>query len=151
VPIGTASKTAATDVAAITAPQNAEHAASATPFSLPAQPSHVPDIGISFDIGISLAVAVAGLKPMSGPAKPCVTRPTAKTKADSKADMRRGFPNSISHTSNWRMSLPRVRGSAIDQDPRILTLAIASLSHSHAFVRMGARCLAAAQTQQSRA
>ena len=97
VSIGTASKTAVTDGAAITAPQKAEHAAGATPFSSPAQPSHFPDMGVSPDMGMDMSVAAvsADLTTISGPAKPCVTRPKAKTKADSKADIRRVFSHSI--------------------------------------------------------
>jgi hypothetical protein len=94
VSIGTVSKTIAIDGKLNTAPQKAEQAAGATPFSSPAQPSHLPDIGMSF-IGMSLAVVIADLEPMFGPAKPCVTRPTAKTKAESKADIRRVFSDSI--------------------------------------------------------
>src|SRR5437660_7797761 len=47
---GTASRTAATKGIAITAPQKAEHAVSAMPFSSLAQPLHLPCIGPSLDI-----------------------------------------------------------------------------------------------------
>jgi len=108
--IGTASIAAVTDGATITAPQKAEHAASATPFWSLAQPSHLSGMGRSTDIGMLSAVALAGsepvsveptpaepmpAEPMSWPAKPCVTRPTAKTRADSKAVIRRVFSGSI--------------------------------------------------------
>ena len=101
VSIGTASKIAITEGAAITALQKAEHAAGATPFSSPAQPSHLPDMDaspgmdMSASMGISVAAAIADLTTMSEPAKPCVTRPAAKTKADSKADIRRVCTDSM--------------------------------------------------------
>jgi hypothetical protein len=91
--MGPASKTAANDGTAITALQKAEHAAGAMPFSSPAQSSHLPgmspDMGMSLEIAVSLAATIADFRAISGPAKPCVTSPTAKTKADSKADIRR--------------------------------------------------------------
>ena len=93
--IGTASTTAATDGIAITALQNVEHATGATPFSSPAQPSHFPDIGMSLDIGMSFAADMADLTTMSGAAKPCTTSPAVKTRAVSKADIRRILHHNI--------------------------------------------------------
>jgi hypothetical protein len=89
------SKITAIDGNAITALQKAEHAAGPTPFSSPAQPSHLPDIGKSFDMGMLAAAVTADLKPISGPVKPCMTSPTAKTKATSTAEIRRIFANGI--------------------------------------------------------
>lgn len=76
-----------------TALQKAEHTAGARPFSLPAQPLHLPDMGMSPEIGILLCMLVADLTMMSGPLKPCATKPTAKTNVASKAGMRRIFPD----------------------------------------------------------
>src|SRR5438128_278945 len=56
---GTASRTAATKGIAITAPQKASQPVGTTPFSSPAQPSHLPDMGMSPDIGISCAAVMA--------------------------------------------------------------------------------------------
>jgi hypothetical protein len=89
------SKTTAIDGNAITALQKAEHAAGPTPFSSPAQPSHLPDIGKSFDMGMSLAAVATDLTAISGPVKPCATSPAAKTKATSTAEIRCIFANGI--------------------------------------------------------
>jgi hypothetical protein len=100
---------------AITASQSAEHAAGPIPFSSPAQPLHLPDMGMPdmgmpdmgmpdmgmpdmgmldigmLDIGRSFAATTADLSRMSGLPRPCATSPTAKTKAASKLNMRRSF------------------------------------------------------------
>jgi hypothetical protein len=90
-----ASKTTAADETAITALQQAEHAISAVPFSCPAQPSHLPDMGMSVDIGISVAMGVANVEPKSKPTNPCNTRPAAKTRVARIAEARRSFTNAI--------------------------------------------------------
>jgi hypothetical protein len=76
----------ATDGIAIKALQQAEHAISATPFSCPAQPSHLPDIGMSVGIGISVAMEVDDVDPMSMLANPCMTRLAAKMSAATIAE-----------------------------------------------------------------
>jgi hypothetical protein len=90
-----ASKAKATDGAAITALQKAQQAIGPMPFSWPAQPSQLSDIGMSVGIGISVAIEVADVEPMSKPANPCKMRPTAKIRAATIADARRILSNLI--------------------------------------------------------
>src|SRR6516164_2018709 len=93
---GTTERTAVTGEG-ITVPQNAEQTACAKPFSSPAHPSHLP--GMSPDIGMSLARAMAELVIMFRPPRPCVERPMAKTIAISAAETRRIFPNDMAAQS----------------------------------------------------
>jgi hypothetical protein len=88
-------KTTAIEGTAITALQKTEHAIGPMPFSWPAQPLHLPDMDMSVGIGISLAMEVDDMEPMSKPAKPCMTRPAAKMRAARIAETRRSLMNAI--------------------------------------------------------
>lgn len=90
-----AAKTAAADGTAIMALQKAEQAAGAVPCSSPAQPLHLPGIGMSPDMGMSVVAVTADLTTVCGPAKPCAASPTAKTRAASNVDIRRILRDSI--------------------------------------------------------
>jgi hypothetical protein len=86
-------KTKATDGIATKALRQAEQTISGMLFSCPAQPSHLPDMGMS--VGISVAMEVADAEPMSKSANPCMTRPAAKMRAATIAEARRSFMNAI--------------------------------------------------------
>ena len=71
---------------AITAPQNAEQAAGAIPFSSPMHPLHLPGIGALTGIDISVSAALTpDVTVISGRPTPCVVKPTAKTMDINKA------------------------------------------------------------------
>lgn len=71
---------------AITAPQNAEQTAGATPFSSPMHPLHLPGIGAFSGIDVSISAAVMlDFRDILGSPTPCVISPTAKTMAITKA------------------------------------------------------------------
>ncbi len=70
-------------------PQQAEQGVAAIPFSSPAHPLHLPDMGIPLDMGIAFAVLEADLTIMSEPSEPCASNPAAKTNTARKAGIRR--------------------------------------------------------------
>ena len=70
----------------ITALQNAEQTAGATPFSSPMHPLHLPGIGALTGIDVFISAAVMlDFRDILGRPRPCVVRPTTKTMAITKA------------------------------------------------------------------
>jgi len=71
---------------AITAPQNAEQTAGATPFSSPMHPLHLPGIGALTGIDASISTALMpDVAAMLGRPTPCIVNPMAKTMDINKA------------------------------------------------------------------
>jgi hypothetical protein len=71
---------------AITAPQNAEQTAGATPFSSPMHPLHLPGIGALTGIEVSISAAfMLDFTAIPGRPTPCDVKPTAKTMDINKA------------------------------------------------------------------
>ena len=87
VSTGTAERSGGSEGDAMTVLQNTEHADGTMPFSSPKHPLHLPDIGTSPDMGMSVAAAMAALSGMLALAKPCATNPRVKRRAASKADI----------------------------------------------------------------
>jgi hypothetical protein len=87
VSTGTAESSGGSEGDAMTVLQKTEHAVGTMPFSSPAHPLHLPGMGMSPDMGMSAAAAIAALSGMLALAKPCATNPSVNRRAASKADI----------------------------------------------------------------
>src|SRR6266704_2507384 len=97
--MGVASKRTGGDGNTITLPQNAEQAAGIRPFSSPAQPSHVPSIGISVAVSMGMATVMSAALAEKLPAgMECVTRPAASARANVRTKRWRIFSASMALT-----------------------------------------------------